>query len=126
MKSLPAVNIQFPISRAILDGTKVIETRTYPLPSHYVGKEMFLVETPGKNGDFAARIVAIIRFGESFKYESAAAFYRDSKRHLVSPDSPWAWDKPKWGWPIVHVETYEAKIPRQVRRGIVFTNELRA
>lgn len=126
MKALPGINIQFPISRAILSGKKTVETRTYPLPEKYVGKPLYFVETPGADGDFDARIVAVIVFGESFPYKSKSEFSRDEPRHLVSNDSPYAWkDRPKWGWPVASVSLLRA--PRQAprKRGIVFTRQLR-
>lgn len=51
-RTLCGINIQFPISQLIVDGSKTIETRTYPIPDHYIGKEMILIETPGKIKSF--------------------------------------------------------------------------
>lgn len=124
-ETLPGLNIQFPISREILSGKKSIETRTYPIPKAYLGKTLFLVETPGRNGQFKARVVAKIRFSDCFKYPSKAAFYRDSSRHLVTPDSPWAWqDKAKWGWVIESVEALETAFPAG-KIGIKYTLGIR-
>ncbi len=122
-KSYPGLNIQFPISRLILEGSKKIETRTYPIPTEYIGKEMLIIETPGKDGEFKARIVGLVKFGPSFAYESRRDFYLDEKRHCVSPSSPWKWqsDKPKWGWPILSVKQFSKEIPAPPKRGIKFT-----
>src|SRR3989338_7516120 len=102
------LNIQFPISRMILSGQKTIETRTYPIPPAYLGKELVIIETPGKLGRFKARMIGLVTFGESFQYRSKSAFYRDTPKHCVTPDSIWAWNasKGKWGWPILRVEAF--------------------
>jgi hypothetical protein len=117
------INIQFPISRLILSGEKTIETRTYPIPPAYVGKELVIIETPGKTGKFKARMIGLVTFGESFQYPSKAAFYRDAKRHRVTPDSLWAWQEgaPKWGWPIIKVKAFEVERLLQKRAGIRFS-----
>lgn len=113
------VNIQWPISRSILDGKKSIETRTYPLPSKYINVPLILVETPGRKKEFHARGVAIITFGRSFEYKSKKDFYEDVRNHLVSKDSPWAWkSKSKWGWPILSIKKID---PIEIKnRGIIF------
>lgn len=119
------INIQYPISRLILDGSKTVETRTYAIPPSYVGQTMAIIETPGAKGHFAARIVGIIVFGESFKYESKAAFYKDVARHKVTPDSPWRWgDKPKFGWPILKVSRFKTPKPAPANKGIRYTANL--
>lgn len=125
-KTLTGINIQFPISSLILSGKKTIETRTYPIPAHYIGQEMALVETPGKEGKFKARAIAIIKFGPSFRYKSKTEFYADSSYHCVTPNSPWAWDakKGKWGWPVQVIKIL--KNPKQIskRVGIKYTNNI--
>lgn len=125
-RKLPGINIQFPISRLILDGTKSIETRTYPIPSEYIGQEMAIIETPGRNGGFKSRVVGIVRFGKSFPYKSEKDFYKDSQRHQVTKDSPWKWEplKPKWGWPILAVVKFESDIAPPPKRGIKFTKSV--
>ena len=123
--SYVGVNIQFPISQEILSGSKTIETRTYPLPTAYIGQTMVIVETPGPKGKFKARIVAKVRFSGCFKYPSKAAFYRDTPKHLVTPNSPWAWrEKAKWGWVIELVEPLPHTLPAG-RIGIKYTRGLK-
>ena len=122
-RTLPGINIQWPISELILSGKKTIETRTYPIPDKYLNQDMYMIETPGSKGKFKARVVAIIRFTECFQYKDKEDFYLDMDKHSVSPDSPWAWsdEKPKWGWE-VHVKE-KIKIPKKLtkKNGIVFT-----
>ena len=122
-KSYTGINIQFPISRLILDGNKTIETRTYPIPRHYIGQEMVVIETPGKEGKFKARMVGIIVFGESFQYTNEKSFYKDQLKHCVAPDSIWKWNEnnEKWGWPIQSVRRFKAPLQLQKRSGIKFS-----
>lgn len=122
--ALPGINIQFPISELILEGTKTVETRTYPIPEKYINRWLYLVETPGTKGNFQSRVVALIRFGEPFLYKSKTAFYADAHRHRVDKDSPWRWnEKAKWGWPILEVRKVAATTLKQ-RPGIKFTKQI--
>ena len=125
-KLYSGINIQFPISRLILDGKKTIETRTYPIPLHYINTEIVLVETPGKEGKFKSRAVAIIKFGASFKYSSKSDFHKDFDRHHVTPTSLWAWDskKEKWGWPVEVIRILKVPIQIKKRIGIKYTNDI--
>ncbi len=127
MKTCTAINIQYPISQLILSGEKVIETRTYPIPKQYVGKELAIVETPGPDGKFKARIVGTIVFSGCFLYSDKNTFYKDIKKHCVSEDSPWRWDdeKPKWGWKIKALMRLERPVPAPKRRGIVYTKDIK-
>lgn len=124
-QSLPGINIQYPISQKILSGEKTVETRTYPIPASYVNRDLFLVETPGTEGKFKARVVAIISFGESFPYKSKSEFRADHHRHLVEPGSKWDWDKKqKWGWPITKVKPLRYQKAFKGAKGIKFTKSV--
>lgn len=120
------INIQYPISQLIVSGEKTIETRTYPIPPKFIGKNLALVETPGKSSGFKSRIIAIIKFGPSFKYSSKKEFYLDSARHCVTPTSTWAWkqETPKWGWPILECHPLKKTSIINCRLGIKYTNDL--
>lgn len=121
-KTYTGINIQWPISELILSGQKIIETRTYPIPEKYLNQEMLMIETPGKKGDFKARITGIIKFTECFEYKNKNVFYKDSKKHFVTPDSDWAWkDKSKWGWSVEVVQIISPSLFFDKRKGIVFT-----
>lgn len=117
------VNIQFPWSNYIIDGKKTIETRFYRIPEKHIGKPVALIETPGPNGKFKARITAIIIFESSFEYKSKKLFEADKKQHLVDEKSEnfsWRKDKNKWGWKIKAVIKLKTPIPPPRKRGIVF------
>ena len=126
MKLFTGLNIQFPISRLILGGGKTVETRTYPIPAKYLGQELLIIETPGKEGNFKSRLVGSVIFNHCFKYLSESKFYADSKRHFVTPDSQWKWtdQKPKWGWEILKINRFEQPIPAPQRRGIIYTTNI--
>jgi hypothetical protein len=125
MKTYTGLNIQYPISQSILDGSKTIETRTYPLPERLKDVEILMVETPGKTGKFKSRIVAKITFSSSFKYKSKKEFHEDFKKHKVDPKSEWDWkEKSKWGWIIKNVEILIPPRPLKKRLGIIYTNGL--
>lgn len=124
-KKYTGINIQWPISQLIIAGDKTIETRTYPIPKKYLNQEMLLIETPGKMGNFRARIVAIIKFTDCFQYRSSAEFYADSKLHSVTKDSPWAWNsKGKWGWKVEVIKKLDNEIPAPTEKGIVYTQSI--
>lgn len=125
MKTMPGLNIQFPISREILSGRKTIETRIYPLPKHYLNVSMAIIETPGTTRQFSARVVGTIEFSECFRYRSKKVFYSDIGKHLVGPESPYAWkDRPKWGWIIKKINVFKSPLPAPKRRGIKFTKSV--
>jgi len=124
-KMYTGINIQYPISKLILEGKKTIETRTYPIPSKYLNNEMLMIETPGKNGTFAARIVAIIKFTECFQYKSKNKFHKDILKHHVQVDSLWDWkNKAKWGWRIGTLKVLRKKVLLSCRKGIVYTKNI--
>ncbi len=120
------INIQFPISQFILSGEKSLETRTYKIPDKYIGLKLLLIETPGPNRAFKARIVGTIIFKKSFKYLSKKTFYKDKGKHLVDENSIWKWgSKPKWGWPIAEVTAFHVPVDAPKRKGIVFTSNIK-
>jgi hypothetical protein len=126
-KTLPGVNIQYPISRCILSKKKTIETRHYPLPNKFIAKELWLIETPGPSGNFKARAIAIITIKNCFQYETAEAFYSDYKRHKVDASSKWKWHsdaRKKWGWQISKIIPLKQPITITKRKGIRYTKSL--
>lgn len=123
-KTYTGINIQYPISQLIIDGKKTLETRTYPIPEEYLNKDMVLIETPGKEGKFKARIIAIIKFTDCFQYKTKKEFYSDCHRHCVTADSIWAWKEGnKWGWELEIIKIFPA-IPAPLKKGIRYTKKI--
>ena len=125
-KVYPGINIQWPYSEMILSGKKTIETRTYPIPRKYLGEEMVLIETPGKQGKFKAQMKGVIVFKECFEYLSEDEFYADSGKHYVTPESDWAWTstKTKWGWTVKVLRIFPKATELSGRRGIKYCQRI--
>lgn len=123
---LPGINIQYPWSQLLLSGKKTIETRLYPIPKKYTNVPLALIETPGKGGDFPARVVGIIRFERCYRYESERAFRSDESRHLLKKgaDFDWKTGREKWAWHVVEVEPLSTAIPAPKHRGIIWTSSV--
>jgi hypothetical protein len=127
-KSLPGINIQWPWSRLIGTGAKTVETRSYPIPLHYLGVPLALIETPGPKGAkhagiVSARIIGIVIFGDCFLYRNVDHWSKDIDRHLVPPGDPlfsFQEHKPKWGWVITSFKPLSQPLPAPSKRGIVF------
>lgn len=131
-KFVPGINIQRPWSTLIVDGTKVVETRSYPIPKKYVGVEIAIIETPGAQGirdkSRPAKIVGTVVFENCFQYNSKAEWKKDFALHLVPEEHElfgFSSKTPKWGWRIASVKRFEKPLPAPVRKGITFTKECR-
>lgn len=120
---LNGINIQAPIARLILEGKKTVETRTYQIPRAYIGSWMVVIETPGVTGRFTARMIGLVRFGESFEYPNRESFYAHSHLHLVKPDSCWKWKDgvSKFGWPVDDVAIFDKPLALKKRSGIRYS-----
>lgn len=120
---MTGLNVQAPWASLLINGQKSVETRSYPLPKKYIGEELALVETPGKNGQFKSRIIGIITFSHSFRYPNEQAWKNDYARHGVSSESlMYSWDnKPKYGWVVSNINKFDEPIPVSKKKGIVFT-----
>ncbi len=112
------INIQTPWSGLLINRQKCVETRSYPLPNKYVGQELALIETPGKTGQFKARIIGTITFSHSFKYPSQQAWEDDYRRHLVSDNDE------SYGWVVSHIKKFDKPVDISKRKGIIFTTGL--
>lgn len=120
---MTGINIQAPWANLLIDGLKVVETRSYPIPSKYIGEPLALIETPGKKGNFKSRIIGTIIFSHSFKYPDETAWLNDYNRHLVDQSSDYKWNgKSKYGWVVSYVKKFDESIKPPKRKGIVFTN----
>ena len=127
--NIPGLNVQWPWSQLLLDGTKTVETRHYALPIKHVDRQLALIETPGPNGKCyagiqRARIIGLIVFSESFQYLSYSDWSRDCSRHRVSTnDAAFLYgEKPKWGWLVASVTALAVPVEPPMPRGIVFAS----
>lgn len=123
---LNGINIQQPWAQFILNKKKTIETRSYKIPEKHIGKPIAIIETPGTNGKFKARIIGLVIFKKSFQYKSRNDFIQDEPRHLVDDNDPsfsWKNKKTKWGWEIEKVIKLNKYLPAPTPRGIVFCSK---
>jgi hypothetical protein len=130
--SLRGLNIQWPFSQLLLNGTKLEEVRDYPLNHRGIAKtqeEVFIVETKGptvvkeRNAishgiPIAARpsttqIVGTIRFACSQPYFDKQAFHEARCRHRIKAGSKFDWDDhhPIYGWRVDSVRALTVPIP---------------
>lgn len=122
---MTGLNIQSPWSYLLINGDKCVETRSYPLPEKYEGEELALIETPGKYGNFKARIIGIITFSHSFKYPDKQSWLDDFNRHLVDCEHGqfgWNYNKNKYGWVVSNVTKFDNPQPAPENKGMIFTN----
>lgn len=112
----------------IISRKKRIETRTYGFPEKYLGKDLFLVETPGKNKLLKSTVVGVIRVRKFWAYKDKETFRKDERLHLVEEGSLWDWQKskPKWAWEIEVVSKFTRPKSFTTRLGIRFTQKLEA
>jgi hypothetical protein len=121
---MTGLNIQIPWSRLLIDGTKSVETRSYPLPHKYEGVELALIETPGKYGQFKSHIIGTITFSHSFLYTNQQEWISDNNRHRVEVDDKlygWNPNKLKYGWVVCDIKKFDKPMSAPKRKGIVFT-----
>lgn len=126
--SLPALNVTAPWARLLVSGVKTVETRGYPMPRWYVGRPIWIIETPRKGDPRPARIVGTLVFGKPFRYETEQQFILDVARHRVTTGSEFSWGARRavWGWPVVlRLGTAKIKLVQgAVSRGRVFTKSV--
>jgi hypothetical protein len=128
--SISGLNVQWPWSRKLLTGEKTVETRGYPLPEKHIGQPLAIIETPGKRGKREADIkeasvIGIVTFSGCFKYETAAQWKSDFRRHMVDETDvilKFRANKEKWGWIVKSIEPLSPPRPAPKKRGIVFAN----
>ena len=94
------------------------------MPKKYEGEELALIETPGKSGNFKARIIGTITFSHCFEYPDQCSWQEDFNRHLVEPDSEFGRKegKKKYGWVVSDLNKFEESQPAPNNKGIIFTN----
>ena len=130
-EKIAGINIQWPWSELIINGRKKVETRGYPIPAKHMGKKLLLIQTHGVEGKkrlIKSEGIAIIEFGECYKYENEEQWSRDRDRHLVEVTDPqfsFNPKKEKWAWVIVNVQVLTSPIAVPKSRGIVFTTPIK-
>ena len=104
--------VQRPFASSLVHGRKTVETRSYKLPDHMLGKMAYIIETPRREhrrtGD-RGMIVGTVRFDGWKLYTSREEWEADAHLHLVLPADPlygWRDDKPKYGWVIDRHNVY--------------------
>lgn len=135
-----ALEIQRPWSSLLLDGSKIIETRNYDLPSALIGQRVYILETEAGEdgtsglGDFISgvdmesnaslNIVGWVVFDEVIEYKCRSEFEGDEEKHLVTKFSNYGWNAKKqviYGWVISKygkygIETKKTGVHSIVRR----------
>jgi len=122
-KKMKGLNVQKPWARALLEGTKTVEVRTYPLgkKGFEIGVDYCVTETCGKAD--LAREVGTVRFKEEFEYANLDAFRNDEHRHCIPEGSPYDWQlatTPKlYGWVVDVARPFVKPIPPPAKRGMI-------
>jgi hypothetical protein len=117
------INIQTPWSQYLINGSKSVETRSYPLPKKYEGVELALIETPGRNRHLKTRIIGTITFSHCFRYKNETEWKLDTNRHKVGTDNiNYGWDtnKPKYGWVVSKIVKFDEPVDPPKKRGIIY------
>ena len=123
-KKLRGLNVQQPWARLLLDGTKTVEVRTYPLRS-YKMEMLHLIETGGRKAspDFKTCTIGQIRFESDFQYTSLEAFHEDERRHCIPRGSQFDWQPdvtPQlYGWIVYDVTYYAKPKGKPSKRGMI-------
>jgi hypothetical protein len=110
--------VQRPFASSLVHGTKLIETRSYPIPDAVLGEPVYIIETPRRgqrrNGD-RGMIIGRVVFDSWKRYGSRDEWLADAPMHLVADgDEQYGWQdgKKKYGWT---VDAYEAWHPSHYR-----------
>jgi hypothetical protein len=86
-----------------------------------------VIETPGKDKSMGkTKIIGIVIFSHSFRYENRKQWLEDIDRHMVEPNNSlynFTPSKPKYGWVVQSVVRLETIVRPPKKRGIVFASE---
>ena len=103
--TLRGLNVQRPWAPMLLDGSKVIETRTYDIDKQkcFANEWFWVVETPGKKRQRGQRahITGCIKFSsKSVRYTSLAQWRADEDKHRIPAGSEYDWNGrgAMYGW----------------------------
>lgn len=123
---IPGINIQFPWSQLIASGRKLVETRSYPIPSKHIGAWLAIIQTPGKNRRLnKAQVIGLVKFSGSLLYKTQEEWLGDFERHLVKANDPifsYSRTIPKYGWEIENSLELIRPITAPSKRGIIFAS----
>ena len=125
-----ALELQHPYSDHVVNGSKIIETRSYEIPPPLLGRNIRVLEsdqgTAGSSslGDDieehceSCRIIGTIKISRCWQYRSKEDWGCDASKHLVPIDSAYGWNEkiPKFGWEIIEYQKYDTPIRPQLRR----------
>lgn len=108
-----------------MSGQKDIETRAYPIPEHFLGKYLAIIETgtSGLSNKGLSKVIALVRIDSCFQYSSQKQWLKDFPHHRVSQaDRAYGFskEKEKWAWEIKHVLRVCPAVPPPKIRGIKY------
>ena len=126
LRPLRGLNVQHPWAPMLLDGSKVIEARTYDIDDKGgFGNEWFwVVETPGKQRQRGqrARITGCVKFcREAVRYTSLDQWRADEDKHRIAAGSDYDWDGSgaMYGWRVERVMVLREPVPGPDRKGTI-------
>ena len=114
--------VSFPWTEKILNGKKIIETRTYALPTKYLHQTLGLYETHNDGSGIRDRCVGLIEFSGCKEYKTKLEWEKDSTNHCVPNDATpaeygWVEGTPRYGWKVSHVQrTKRHPLPMRFER----------
>lgn len=118
------LEMQRPWSQHLMEGRKTIEVRGYTLPEQLLDEKIFIMETQegtaGKSAlqnsidltsqskdNIPCEIIGWCRFSSIKEYTTQTAFETDAEKHLVTPNSGYAWKEEVtqilYGWVVQEV-----------------------
>jgi hypothetical protein len=113
-----ALNINTPVDEWVLTGKKTVETRDYDLHPAVLGQRVALIRCAGKGSTkrLPQRVVGVVEFGKTLRYQSKAEWAAAFKQHCVAIDSAqfgWVEGRAKWGWQVTgtHRLDTELRVP---------------
>lgn len=124
--TLRGLNVQRPWAPMLLDGSKVIETRTYDIDKQkcFANEWFWVVETPGKKRQRGQRahITGCIKFSsESVRYTSLAQWRADEDKHRIPAGSEYDWNGrgAMYGWRVERAYALRSPLPRPDPKGVI-------
>ena len=125
-RPLRGLNVQATWAKRLLDGSKVIEARTYDVVAKggFANEWFWLVATPGRarqKGD-TARITGCVKFmKEAVRYTSLAQWRADEPKHRIEAGSDYDWDGTgaMFGWRVARAYALREPAPGPDRKGTI-------